>query len=189
MSHRLAGRLAGALFLAVFVLYGVGDALAPRPAGLVLVLLNSAAVVVIGVLLYHPLRVAAPRAALVYLLTRITEAVVLAGGVLLLAGGNASAHHVAYTAAMVLLGLGSIPFCLALPAAGTAPRWFGLWGAAGYALLAVGVLLEPVLAGASVALAVPGGLFEITFGLLLLVRGWYPTAPSALVEPESAVRQ
>jgi hypothetical protein len=185
MSHRQAGRFAGALFLAVFLLYGMGSALAPQPAGITLMLLNSAGVAAIGVILFRLLRPAAPRTALLYVLTRITEAVLLAVGVVFLAGGNTSANNTVYVVAMVVLGVGSLPFCLALTTHNGIPRWFGVWGMAGYALLALGVVLEPVVPGAGVALAVPGGLFEVALGVLLLVRGW-PADTSASTPPDAS---
>ncbi|MFD2796094.1 DUF4386 domain-containing protein [Promicromonospora vindobonensis] len=187
MSHRQAGRLAGTLFLAVFLLYGVGSTLAPQPAGLTLMVLNSAGVATIGAIAFRLLRTAAPRTALVYVLARITEAVALAIGVLFLAGGNAEANQAAYVAAMVVLGVGSVPFCLALARHRVAPRWLSMWGVVGYVLLAVGVGLDSAVPGAGVALAVPGGLFELTLGVLLLVRGWPTRAPT--VTPSVAATQ
>lgn len=179
MSHRSAGRIAGILFLSAFVLYGVGNALSAQPVGLALMLLNSAAVATIGAVTFRPLQAAAPQTALVYVLTRATEAVALAVGVLFLAGGNSGANDVAYAAAMVVLGAGSVPFCLALARHRLAPRWLARWGAAGYSLLVAGMVLELALPGAGVVLAIPGGLFEIVLGVLLLVRGWPATRPAA----------
>jgi hypothetical protein len=144
--------------------------------------LNSAGVATIGAIAFRLLRTTAPRTALIYMLARITEAVTLAIGVLFLASGNADANDDAYVAAMVVLGVGSVPFCLALARHHVAPRWLGMWGAAGYVLLAVGVLLESAVPGAGVALAVPGGLFELTLGMLLLARGW-PTFTPAVQPP------
>lgn len=179
MSHRQTGRLVGALFLTAFLFYGIGSALAPGPAGLTLMLLNSAGVAAIGALAFRLLRAPARRTALVYLLTRITEAVALAIGTLFLANGDAGANNTAYVTAMVALGIGSVTFCLALSGQHVVPRWFGLWGVVGYVLLAAGMLLEPVIPGAAVALAVPGGLFEMALGVLLLVRGWPARTPAA----------
>jgi hypothetical protein len=185
VAHRQAGRLVGTLFLAAFLLYGLGSTLAPAPAGLTLMVLNSAAVAAIGVLAFLLLRASARRTALVYLAARIVEALALATGVLFLANGDAGANNTAYVTAMVALGIGSVPFCLALARQNVAPRWVGLWGAAGYVLLALGMLLEPALPGAAVALAVPGGLFEMTLGVLLLVRGW-PAGEPAATQPVAA---
>lgn len=187
MSHRSAGRIAGILFLSAFVLYGVGNALSAQPVGLALMLLNSAAVATIGAVTFRPLQAAAaPQTALVYVLTRVTEAVALAVGVLFLADGNSGANDVAYAVAMVALGAGSVPFCLSLARHRLAPRWLALWGAAGYALLVAGMMLELALPGAGVVLAIPGGLFEIVLGILLLVRGSPATRPAAAPAGASA---
>lgn len=188
MPHRQAGRLVGALFLAAFLFYGIGSSLAPEPPGRALMLLNSAGVAGIGVLAFVLLRTAARRTALVYLATRVAEALALAIGVLFLANGDTAANNTAYVIAMVALGVGSVPFCLALARQRVTPRWLGLWGAAGYVLLALGVLLEPVVPGAAVVLAAPGGLFEVTLGVLLVVRGWPASAQVAAPEaaPEGA---
>lgn len=185
MSPRNAGRLAGALFLAAFVLYGGGSALAPEPAGLGLMLLNSLAVAVIGALVFPVLRGTAPWAARSYLAARLAEAALLALGVLLLASGQAAGNDVAYAAAMVVLGAGSVPFCRALATHGWAPRWLAWWGVAGYTLLAVGALVEFAVPGAGVVLAVPGGLFEVVLGLLLLGRGFSAPAEHRAPEPLS----
>ncbi|MDT0326995.1 DUF4386 domain-containing protein [Nocardiopsis lambiniae] len=172
MSHRNAGRLAGALFLAAFLLYGGGSAFADNPLGLGLMLLNSAAVATIGIAAFRALREAAPRTARVYLAARALEAVLLALGTLFLASGAAVGNDIAYGAAMLVLSAGSIPFCRALATQRWVPRWFAWWGVLGYALLAVGAVLEFAVAGSGVLLAVPGGLFEIAFGLFLLRWGF-----------------
>ncbi|MFV2197847.1 DUF4386 family protein [Nocardiopsis sp. LOL_012] len=171
MSPRSTGRVAGALFLAAFVLYGGGGALSDRPVGLGLMLANSVAVALIGAALFRALRGSAPRVAWSYLSVRVVEAVLLALGVLFLASGEAAGNDIAYGIAMFALGAGSVPFFLVLAAQRRVPRWFAWWGAAGYAALAVGAVLEFAVAGAGVVLAVPGGLFEVAFGFLLLWRG------------------
>ncbi|CAL9528838.1 hypothetical protein SUDANB121_04012 [Nocardiopsis dassonvillei] len=183
MSHRNAGRLAGALFLAAFLFYGGGSALADRPLGLGLMLLNSAAVATIGAAAFRALREAAPRTAWSYLTVRLLEAVLLALGTLFLAFGPAAGNDIVYGAAMLVLGVGSIPFCRALAAQRWAPRWFAGWGVLGYALLAAGAMLEFAVAGAGVLLAIPGGLFEIALGLLLLRRGFSEPADRRVPEP------
>jgi hypothetical protein len=96
----LYSRVIGALFLAGFVLYGMGNGLvtsvvgAPDPLstisaheatlllGALLMLLNSPAVVGIGVLSFPILENRGKRTALAYLAARIAEGVLLAIGVL-----------------------------------------------------------------------------------------------------------
>ncbi|MFG1802964.1 DUF4386 family protein [Micromonospora carbonacea] len=174
MSLRVAGRCAGAFFLLAFVAYGVGSALPGQPAGAALVALNSALVAAIGALAFRALRPARPGAAWGYLVARGAEAFLLAAGLVLRDSAGAGAADIAYQAAMLSLGLGSVPFCLALARQRWLPRWLAGWGAAGYALLAAGAAAE--LSGIRVGLApaAPGGLFELVFGVLLLARGFAP---------------
>lgn len=172
MAPRNTGRLVGVLFLAAFLLYGGGSALSDRPLGLGLMLLNSVAVATIGAATFRVLRAAIPRTAWSYLVVRALEAALLAVGTLFLASGSHAGNDLAYGAAMLTLGAGSIPFCLMLAAQHRVPRWFGGWGAIGYALLAVGSVLEFAVPGSGVLLAAPGGLFEVALGLLLIRRGF-----------------
>lgn len=167
MSLQSTGRLAGAFFLLAFVCYGIGSALGGF-AGFALVVLNSALVATIGVLAFRALRPSDPGTAWTYLVARGAEAFLLTAGVLLVAGGD-----VAYQLAMLALGLGSLPFCLALRRRWL-PGWLALWGVAGYVLLAAGSAADLMGANVALVLAIPGGLFEIVFGVLLLVRGFAP---------------
>ena len=50
-------------------------------------------------------------------------------------------------------------------------QWLGWWGLAGYALLAAGALSALIGHDVSLALSVPGGLFELVFGVWLMARG------------------
>ena len=52
-----------------------------------------------------------------------------------------------------------------------------VWGFIGYACIAAGTLLELFgVAGAGIVGAIPGGLFELTFGIWLIARGFASTA-------------
>ncbi|SDE21371.1 DUF4386 family protein [Glycomyces harbinensis] len=187
MSPRTSGRLAGALFLAAFLFYGIGTALADQPVGIALIFLNSAAVAVIGVLFFLALRRTAPRTARTYQTARMSEAFLLAAGAWFLLQDQPETNAVLYAVAMVVLAAGSIPMLLGLSRLGWTPTWFAWWGAAGYALLAAGTALDFAVSGAGIALAVPGGLFELAFGLWLLIKG-FPAAAAAPLVPEPPVR-
>jgi hypothetical protein len=51
------------------------------------------------------------------------------------------------------------------------------WGFIGYACFAAGNLLELFgVAGAALVAAIPGGLFELTFAIWLIARGFASTA-------------
>lgn len=180
MSLRVTGRYAGAFFLLAFVFYGIGSALAGQFAGTALVVLNSLMVAAIGVLVFRALRREHPGTAWTYLVARGAEAFLLTTGIVLLDSAGAGAADIAYQAAMLSLGLGSLPFFLALNRRRWLPSWLAIWGLAGYALLATGAAAELMGATVGLVLAIPGGLFEIVFGLLLLARG---LAPSTAVHP------
>src|SRR5215218_2432331 len=107
MSNRATGRIVGALFLAAFVCYGVGSAVADRAAGAALMLLNSVVVATIGVLVFRLLRRPHIRTAAIYLSARFLEAVLLAVGVVLLVWmGSVEGNDVTYQIAMFTFGIG-----------------------------------------------------------------------------------
>jgi hypothetical protein len=194
-SVRRTARIVGVLFLAGFLAYGVGSLIATgivRSAdrsgstalfvtGAALMLLNSAFVIGIGVLMFPILRAHNKAIAAGYLGTRIFEGVVLAIGVvslMVLTGSHAiDANSVYYNVAEAGLGIGSLFFCALLFRTGLVPRFLAVWGFIGYACFAGGTLLELFgLAGAGLVGAIPGGLFELTFGIWLIARGFASTA-------------
>ena len=173
MSNRITGRIVGILFLVAFVCYGAGSALVDRPFGVSLMLLNSVVVATIGALVFRVLRRPHAATAAIYLLARSIEAVLLAvGAVLLVWIGSANGNDFAYQAAMLVLGLGSLPFCYLLFRNRIVPRSLSLWGMVGYAVLASGALLELLGFALGLVLSIPGGFFEVAFGLILIARGF-----------------
>ena len=195
-SVRRTARIVGVLFLAGFLAYGVGSLVATgivRSAdrsgstalfvtGAALMLLNSAFVIGIGVLMFPILRAHNKAIAAGYLGTRIFEGVGLAVGVvsLIVVADSAAAIHansVSYNVAEFVLGIGSLFFCALLFRTGLVPRFLAVWGFIGYACFAGGTLLELFgVAGAGLVGVLPGGLFELTFGIWLIVRGFASTA-------------
>jgi hypothetical protein len=195
-SVRRTARIIGVLFLAGFLAYGVGNLIATgivRSAdrsgstalfvtGATLMLLNSAFVIGIGVLILPILRPHNKAIATGYLGTRIFEGVVLAIGVvsLIVVTDSAAAIHansVCYNIGEAALGIGSLFFCALLFRTGLVPRFLAVWGFIGYACIAGGTLLELFgVAGAGLVGATPGGLFELTFGIWLIARGFASTA-------------
>jgi hypothetical protein len=147
--------------------------------GAALMLLNSAFVIGIGVLMFPILRAHNKAIAAGYLGTRIFEGVGLAIGVvsLIVVTGSGSpaihANSVFYNVAEAGLGIGSLFFCALLFRTGLVPRFLAVWGFIGYACFAGGSLLELFgVAGAGMVGAIPGGLFELTFGIWLIARGF-----------------
>ena len=196
-SVRRTARIVGVLFLAGFLTYGVGNLIATgivRSAdrsgstalfvtGAALMLLNSAFVIGIGVLMLPILRPHNEAIAAGYLGTRIFEGVALTIGVvsLIVATGSGPpaihANSVSYNVAEAGLGIGSLFFCALLFRTGLVPRFLAVWGFIGYACFAGGNLLELFgVAGAGLVGAIPGGLFELTFGIWLIARGFASTA-------------
>ena len=194
-SVRRTARIVGVLFLAGFLAYGVGSLIATGivrsddrsgstalfVTGAALMLLNSAFVIGIGVLMFPILRPHNKAIAAGYLGTRIFEGVVLAIGVvsLIVLTGSAAidANSVFYNVAEAGLGIGSLFFCALLFRTGLVPRFLAVWGFIGYACFAAGTLLELFgVAGAGLVGAIPGGLFELTFGIWLIARGFASTA-------------
>ena len=194
-SVRRTARIVGVLFLAGYLAYGVGSVIAQGivdsgdrsssttlfVTGAALMLLNSAFVIGIGVLMLPILRPHNKAVAAGYLGTRIFEGVVLAIGLvslIVLSGSDAiDANAAFYSVAEAALGIGSLFFCALLFRTRLVPHWLAGWGFIGYACFAGGNLLELFgVAGAGVVGAVPGGLFELTFGIWLIARGFASAA-------------
>ena len=158
-------------------------------AGAALMLLNSAFVIGIGVLMFPILRAQHKAIAAGYLGTRIFEGVGLAFGVvsLIVVTDPAAAIHansVSYGLAEAGLGIGSLFFCALLFRTGLVPRFLAVWGFIGYACFAGGNLLELFgVAGAGLVGVVPGGLFELTFGIWLIAKGFRSTAAARTPAP------
>ena len=194
-SVRRTARIVGVLFLAGYLAYGVGsliatgivrsadpsDSTALFVTGAALMLLNSAIVIGIGVLMLPILRAHNKAIAAGYLGTRIFEGVVLAIGVvslIVLTGSDAiDANAAFYNVAEAALGIGSLFFCALLFRTRLVPRFLAAWGFIGYACFAAGNLLELFgVAGAALIAAIPGGLFELTFAIWLIARGFASTS-------------
>ena len=211
----------GLLIILPFFAYGIGTAVigslleGPDPlsqvmehrtryvAGALLLLLNSAMVVGVGVLFFPIGRRHHPDIALAYVCTRVMEALLLTVGVLFLLsilhlgegapGLGASgarelltlttllqrANFWAYQLAMLVLGAGSVAFCVLLFRSGLAPSSLALLGVAGYALMALGCVLELLGLPLGIVLSVPGGLFELSLGGWLMAKGFRPVTRSA----------
>jgi hypothetical protein len=196
-------RIVGVLFLAGYLTYGVGNLIATGivdsddrgsstasfVTGIGLMLLNSAIVIGIGVLMFPILRAHNKAIAAGYLGTRIFEGAVLAIGVVSLIALTSSdaidANAAFYNVAEAGLGIGSLFFCALLFRTGLVPRWLAAWGFIGYACFAAGNLLElSGVTGAALVAAIPGGLFELTFAIWLIARGFAPTA--TVVRPRAS---
>ena len=201
--------LGGLLVESVIGADDAGQALAEHSfrvrVGGLLMLTNSVVVVAIGVLVYDVLRPHDRRVARVYLVARGFEASVLSLGVvsvLLLAprasgpgtgsaftsdaalrGVLVAANDLTFHVAMLGLCVGSVLFCASIGRHRLVPAWLAWWGVLGYAVFGVGAALEILGVPVGVALATPGGLFEVALGAVLLRRGFPETATSCEDRP------
>lgn len=163
--------------------------------GALLLLLNSLFVVGIGVLFFPILRKRSPGIAVAYVCTRVMEALTLIVGVVFLLcilqlGESAPLERVtlstllskgnfwAYQLAMIILGVGSVAFCLSLYRSRLLPAWLPLLGAVGYGFLALGCVLELFGLPWGIFFSGPGGLFELVLGGWLITRGFRTVTPS-----------
>lgn len=159
--------------------------------GILLMLLNSATVVAIGVMLFPILKKISPGFALAYLSTRLIESILLLVGIVgllvLIPSGEVAMlealaplairlNYFSYQVAMLFLGLGSIVFCICLYHRALIPKFIAVWGMSGYGLLATGSILELFDIKVGILLSIPGGLFELTLSVWLLGKGFSPVA-------------
>jgi hypothetical protein len=177
-SCRTQLRFAGAFILMAFVLYGGGQAFISadhQGLGIAMILINSIAVLAIGVIFRSVILKDSPRTANIYLTARITEGILLGAGSLLLVlapASNTDWNAVLYQLGMIALGIGSISFCRWLLMTKQIPALLAWLGIVGYPLLVLGMLAA--FAGmdfVSMILLVPGAVFELIFGLFLLFKG------------------
>ncbi len=204
MTQRTRQIIAGLLFLAAFLAYGMGTTIAAGfvsglgssvdPAillenygntlasGVLLMFVNSVIVVAIGALLFPSLSQASRAVGWIYLLARILEAALLGLGAFAFLtvltqhtphaiAAAQSGNFFAYQTGMAVLGFGSLFLCGLLYRHRMVPRALAVWGLAGYTLLMAGALLELAGTHYGLLLAIPGGIFELVFGVWLISRG------------------
>ena len=86
------------------------------------------------------------------------------------------ANETAYQIGQLSLAFGAIFLCALLHRTGLVPRWLAGWGLVGYALHMAGAGAELFGAPLSMVLLIPGGIFEVTLAIWLLVKGFDPVA-------------
>lgn len=157
--------------------------------GVLFQLVNCAAVVGIGALLFPILRRHREGMALGYTATRIIESVMLLvsalSPLLLLALSQAGAtqletlgtlatewYDMAFQFSMTTLGIGSLLLCYILYAGRLVPRILPVLGFVGYIALAANGLLEIFGYSMGTTLFIPGAIFEAAFPIWLIVKGF-----------------
>lgn len=211
-SRRAYSAVIGALFVSAFFLYGLGYGLVTSITGAAdfvatisthqtvltigafLMLLNSAAVVGLGVLFFPIVARHGQRTALAYLAARLVEGIFLAVGVVCLLltvpmgqfAGEAwavglgslatQANTLAYQIAMMSLGFASLFLCALLFRTRLIPRVLAVAGLIGYAIFMTGAVAEIFGVHIGLICSLPGGLFELAVGIWLMVKGFQPEA-------------
>jgi hypothetical protein len=88
-------------------------------------------------------------------------------------------NTLAYQTSQAVLAVGAFFLCRYMYRTHLVPPLLAMWGAVGYILHFSGAVAELFDLHISLVLLIPGGLFEVTFGVWLLLRG--VTAPSTAV--------
>ena len=204
-------RIFGALFLAGFLVYGIGFGLVSSVTtapdfmstlsgnstvllvGAFLMLLNTVVDIGKGVLFFPIAECRGKRTALVYLAAITVQVVLLDLGVLFLlmlvplsefvAGAGAiegtalgslltQANTLAFQLGQGTLAFGALFMTWFLFRTGMVPRTLALWGVVGYAIHLTGAIAEIFGIHVSLLLSLPGGLFEVAFGIWLIAKGF-----------------
>jgi hypothetical protein len=86
------------------------------------------------------------------------------------------ANETAYQIGQLSLAFGCLFLCALLFRTGLIPKWLAGWGLVGYALHLAGAAAEIFGAPISLVLLIPGGIFEVTLAIWLLIKGFTPAA-------------
>lgn len=100
------------------------------------------------------------------------------------------ANETAYQIGQLSLAFGALFLCALLFRTALIPKWLAVWGLIGYALHLVGAAAEIFGAPISLVLLIPGGIFEVTLAIWLLIKGFTPAAydPSPVTQVGSGER-
>jgi hypothetical protein len=139
------------------------------------------------------------RTAVTYLVTMIFEMAMMSVGVLALlmiipladhaASGQLApdtaqalgslavdANETAHQIGQLSLAHGALFLCALLLRTALVPTWLAGWGLIGYLLHMAGAAAEIFGAPISLTLLIPGGIFEVTLAIWLLIKGFTPAA-------------
>jgi hypothetical protein len=180
-------------------LAGVGAQQTILALGAFLMIATSAVDIGKAVFFFPVLERHGKRTAVAYLATMIFEMALMTVGVLALLmiiplaghadGGQLSpdaaqalgslavdANETAYQIGQLSLAFGCLFLCALLFRTGLVPRWLAGWGLIGYLLHLAGAAAEIFGAPISLVLLIPGGIFEVTLAIWLLIKGFTPAA-------------
>ena len=85
-------------------------------------------------------------------------------------------NETAYQIGQLSLAFGCLFLCALLFRTGLVPKWLAGWGLIGYLLHMAGAAAEIFGAPISLVLLIPGGIFEVTLAIWLLIKGFAPAA-------------
>ena len=105
---------------------------------------------------------------LMYINADVTELAYFETIMTLLTKGN----FYAYQLGMTIWGFGGLMFCYLLYISKLVPRGLSIWGFVGYLVFIAGTIAELFGNNIGVQLAIPGGLFEITLSIWLIIKGF-----------------
>ncbi|WP_029040335.1 DUF4386 domain-containing protein [Cucumibacter marinus] len=170
---------------------------------MLMAIVHSVVNIGLSVLAFPALQTVSGYAARGYLAAGITATVTAVTGALFLAllvplsdafvaGGNGGEHFDAialvlrqggffgYQLSMTLWGIGGLILCTTLFVSRLVPRVLSVWGLIGYVVFMIGTTAEMFGYGIGVMLALPGGLFELSLSVWLIIKGFnLPTAERA----------
>jgi hypothetical protein len=164
--NNIKSRFLGLLFIAPLFSYGLGDSLkeSNTPLSTSLIILNSVLVTVLAIWWFPFLSKQSKSVATTYFTSRFFE------GLLLLLGLQfSSLFNITYQLAMLILGIGSIILFLFLQRTRILSKIWTTWAIIGYSFLSLGSILELLGIKCGIMMSIPGGLFELSFGLFLLL--------------------
>jgi Domain of unknown function (DUF4386) len=87
-------------------------------------------------------------------------------------------NEMAYQISQMSLGFGALFLCYLLLRSGLIPRSLAILGLVGYATHMLGAIFELFGVHISMVLLIPGGIFEVSLAVWLLVKGFRPEAYS-----------
>ena len=91
------------------------------------------------------------------------------------------ANFLSYQIGMAIWGIGGLFFCYLMGKLNRIPRVFVIWGLIGYVIFIAGTIAELFGIKIGVLFSIPGGLFEITLSIWLIVKGFQqPNQPIAV---------
>jgi hypothetical protein len=81
----------------------------------------------------------------------------------------------AYHFGMITVGLAGLMLCYLFYTTQLVPRFLGVWGLVGYAVILCGSVLEVLGFNLSLIHTIPGALWELFIGVWLIVKGFSPS--------------